>query len=344
MEENEQRLTIMRDSLLTESVCDGEPMVILKSTSIPANGACLEAQSKYNLSCSCLSGFTNTTAWDFRIRAPDTKPISPFLTKISGGNVIRADSLMLLDIPSSLLTFKIHGDSNNLVPISIEKATTGDDDLAIVRSQEVSSLEKQLGEQQFYFVSNPIAAISKPSKAYWCHQLDNYCRLIFFSCLISDLSGNPIMNLTVTSDVLAIISQLSAFQIDTKVESESSCDSGEWRKVHNTNFCVVNSTSNSSPEVAVGDDSIGGNNTNWTIFVLPSEDALWAFCYFSALQNLSGISKNAETKLDHLHLLFKMSKPRVRWSKLSRLRQSTTRFIRHCMQIYSKTGPLCRSD
>jgi hypothetical protein len=108
MGEDEQRLTIMRDSLLTESVCDGEPMVILKSTSVPANGACLPAQSSYNLSCSCLSGFANATAWTFRIRSPETRPTSPFPTTISDGVVIYVDSLMLYDIPSSVLILFVH--------------------------------------------------------------------------------------------------------------------------------------------------------------------------------------------------------------------------------------------
>ncbi|KAL4165196.1 hypothetical protein KRP22_003927 [Phytophthora ramorum] len=142
MDDDEQRLTIMSDTLLTESVCGGEPMVILKSSTIPANGACLKAQSHYNLSCACFSGFANTTTWHFRIRSPDTAPKSPFPTVISVGDVVEVNSLMLYDTPPTLLILKIQGESSDLVPVNLEKATTGDDELAIVRSQDASSLTK----------------------------------------------------------------------------------------------------------------------------------------------------------------------------------------------------------
>lgn len=142
MDDNEQRLTIINDSLLTESVCDGEPMVILKSSTVPVNGACLAAQSRYNLSCSCLSGYRNTTEWNFRIQSPDGEPKSPFPTTGSSGNSVQVNSLSLLDIPSDLFVFKIHGEGRSLVPVNLEKATTGDDNLAIVRVQEPSALTK----------------------------------------------------------------------------------------------------------------------------------------------------------------------------------------------------------
>lgn len=103
MAEDEQRLTIMTDSLLTESVCDGEPMAILKSATVPTNGACVAAQSRYNLSCSCLSGYANTKAWSFRIGEPDTEPTSPFPTTIKQGAVLQVNSLMMLDVPADLL-------------------------------------------------------------------------------------------------------------------------------------------------------------------------------------------------------------------------------------------------
>ncbi|KAG3166464.1 hypothetical protein PI124_g4612 [Phytophthora idaei] len=321
MNENEQRLTIIRDSLLTESVCDGEPMVILKSSTVPANGACLAAQSRYNLSCSCLSGFTNTTVWDFCIRAPDAEPTSPFPTTISDGNVVRVDSLMMLEVPSDLLTFKIHGDSSNLVPVNLEKATADDDNLAIVRSQGVSSLTNvdlfnldlaevpiasgfvpttltslsmrrcnlsSLGQpflesftalESLNLAANRISSIysNLPGSIEAINAMTEInlannsftefpAHLLQFPNLQKlDLSGNPITKLTVTSDDLAIISQLSVFQIDIHANG-SDCDNGEWQEVHNTKLCVVNSVSASTPEVVAG--SAKDNATNWTIFVL----------------------------------------------------------------------------
>ncbi|GMF40746.1 unnamed protein product [Phytophthora fragariaefolia] len=186
MDEDEQRLTIMTNSLLTESVCDGEPMVILKSATVPANGACLAAQSTYNLSCSCLSGYANTTAWSFRVGVPDTEPMTPFPRVFSPESVIQVDSLMMLDVPPDLLIF-----------------------------------------------------------------------------------GNDIENVTVTSDELVVISKLSQFEIDTSGSfhgNGSGCDSGEWQKVHNTNFCVVNSTNNDSITESV--EGSGDDATNWAIFLL----------------------------------------------------------------------------
>ncbi|KAG7382401.1 hypothetical protein PHYPSEUDO_004882 [Phytophthora pseudosyringae] len=327
MEENEQRLTIISDSLLTKRVCAGEPMIILKSSTVHANGACLEAQSRYNLSCSCLSGFANTTAWNFRIRAPDAEPTSPFPTTISDANSVQVNSLMLLDVPSGLLDLKIQGDGSDPVSVNLEKATTGDDDLAIVRSQEVSSLVKvdlfnldlaqvpvgagflpttltslrirrcnlsslgQLFLESFTGLESLNLAENKLSSIYSNLQgsaealnamteinLANnsftefpYQLFQFPNLQKLDLSGNSITNLTVTSDDLAAISQLSVFQIDTPAGyggNGNDCEDGEWQEVHNTNFCVVNSTrSYSTPEVVVA-ESTGDDSTNWAIFVL----------------------------------------------------------------------------
>lgn len=53
---------------------------------------------------------------------------------------------------------KIQGVSNDLVPVNLEKATTGDDDLAIVRSQEVSALTKVYVQVKKRFGSPYIAS------------------------------------------------------------------------------------------------------------------------------------------------------------------------------------------
>ena len=102
MDEDEQRLTVIDDSLLMESVCNGDPVVFLKSMTVPANRACLPAQSRYNLSCSCLSGFANQTQWTFRIRAPDSDPAAPFPTTLDSDSIVQVNSLMLLDVPAEL--------------------------------------------------------------------------------------------------------------------------------------------------------------------------------------------------------------------------------------------------
>nr|KAE8945534.1 hypothetical protein PF009_g4821 [Phytophthora fragariae] len=326
MAEDEQRLTIMTNSLLTESVCDGEPMVILKSATVPTNGACLTAQSRYNLSCACLSGYTNTTAWSFRIGVPNIKQTSPFPTTISQGNVLQVNALMMLDIPPNLRIFKIQGESSNVVPVNLEKSASGDDVLAIVRSQEVSALTKvdilnldlsevPIGDgfvpstlssllmrrcnlsslsqsflESFTALASLNVAANKLSSIYTSLpgsaealnamtdiNLANNSFTEFPSQLLQfpnlrnlDLSGNNITNLTVTSDELAAISQLSVFQIDTPatfVGNGSGCDSGEWQKVHNTNFCVLNSTSNTS-SATVASEGSGDDTTNWAIFML----------------------------------------------------------------------------
>ncbi|KAE9249031.1 hypothetical protein PF004_g3584 [Phytophthora fragariae] len=326
MAEDEQRLTIMTNSLLTESVCDGEPMVILKSATVPTNGACLTAQSRYNLSCACLSGYTNTTAWSFRIGVPNIKQTSPFPTTISQGNVLQVNALMMLDIPPNLRIFKIQGESSNVVPVNLEKSASGDDVLAIVRSQEVSALTKvdilnldlsevPIGDgfvpstlssllmrrcnlsslsqsflESFTALASLNVAANKLSSIYTSLpgsaealnamtdiNLANNSFTEFPSQLLQfpnlrnlDLSGNNITNLTVTSDELAAISQLSVFQIDTPatfVGNGSGCDSGEWQKVHNTNFCVLNSTSNAS-SATVASEGSGDDTTNWAIFML----------------------------------------------------------------------------
>ncbi|RLN96781.1 hypothetical protein BBJ28_00007213 [Nothophytophthora sp. Chile5] len=253
MDDNEQRLTIITDDLLTQSVCGSQPMVLLKSETVPANGACLPEQSAFNLSCSCLEGFdANTTTWDFRIRKPDTEPTSPFLSTISAGDVIQVDSLMLLDIPAGLLTFKMQGVDDDLIPVTLKKALTGDGDLALVRSQEVPSLAR-VEVSNLDFSAVPIDSGFLPT-----------------SLTSLDLSGNAITNLTVTSDDFALISQLAVFAIDSPggfESGESSCD-GEWQDAHNIKFCVLNgTTSTPTPEVVVTEDSSGGD-TNWTIFVL----------------------------------------------------------------------------
>ncbi|UIZ22713.1 hypothetical protein KXD40_003685 [Peronospora effusa] len=51
---------------------------------------------------------------------------------------------MLFEQPTHviLLRSKIRGESSDLVPVHLEKATTGDDSFSLVRSQEVSTLTK----------------------------------------------------------------------------------------------------------------------------------------------------------------------------------------------------------
>ncbi|EGZ15622.1 hypothetical protein PHYSODRAFT_546345 [Phytophthora sojae] len=275
MAEDEQRLTIMTDSLLTESVCDGEPMAILKSATVPTNGACVAAQSRYNLSCSCLSGYANTKAWSFRIGEPDTEPTSPFPTTIKQGAVLQVNSLMMLDVPADLLIFKIQGEGSNGVPVRLEKSTTGDDVVAIVRSQEVSALTKvNLAANQLSSIYTSLPGSAETLNAMTDIILANNSFTEFPTQLLQfpnlrrlDLSGNDITNLTVTSDELAAISQLSVFQIDSPAGNGSGCDGGEWQQVHNTNFCVVNTTSTTAPEAMANEGSVI-DNTNWTVFML----------------------------------------------------------------------------
>ncbi|ETP50640.1 TKL protein kinase [Phytophthora nicotianae P10297] len=251
-------------------------MVILKSSTVPANGACLAAQSRYNLSCSCFSGLSNTTEWNFRIRAPDAQPEFPFPTTISDGSVVQVDSLMMLEAPSELLTFKIQGDSSNLVPINLEKATTDDGNLAIVGSQSVPSLaEVNLAENNISSIYSNLPRSTEALNAMSEINMANNSFTEFPVNLLQfpnlkklDLSGNLITNLTITSDDLAAISQLQLFRIDTPAGfggNGGDCDNGELQKVHNTNFCVVKNTSTSTPEVLAGSSE---DNTNWTIFVL----------------------------------------------------------------------------
>ncbi|RLN56925.1 hypothetical protein BBJ29_000866 [Phytophthora kernoviae] len=78
-----------------------------------------------------------------------------------------------------------------------------------------------------------------------------------------DLSGNDIVNLTLTSDEFVAISLLSFFNIDIPGNAEINCDTGEWQEAHNTHFCVVNTTT-STPTTESG----GANSTNWAILVL----------------------------------------------------------------------------
>uniref|UniRef100_H3GC01 Protein kinase domain-containing protein n=1 Tax=Phytophthora ramorum TaxID=164328 RepID=H3GC01_PHYRM len=276
MDDDEQRLTIMSDTLLTESVCGGEPMVILKSSTIPANGACLKAQSHYNLSCACFSGFANTTTWHFRIRSPDTAPKSPFPTVISVGDVVEVNSLMLYDTPPTLLILKIQGESSDLVPVNLEKATTGDDELAIVRSQDASSLTKvNLAANKISSIYGSLPGSAEALSAMTDINLANNSftefpvQLLKFPNLQKlDMSGNDISNLTVTNDELAIISQLAVFKVDVSSSFAGvDCTSGELLEAHNTEFCVVNGTSTTPAPTLVRDDN-GSDSTNWTIFVL----------------------------------------------------------------------------
>ncbi|CAI5703401.1 unnamed protein product [Peronospora effusa] len=276
MDENEQRLTIINDALLMESVCAGNPVVILKSTTVPANGACLPAQSRYNLSCSCLSGFANKTLWEFHVRAPDGDAISPFPTTISDRNIVQVNSLMLLDVPSDLLILKIRGESSDLVPVHLEKATTGDDSFSLVRSQEVSTLTKvNLASNKISSIYTRLPGSVEALNAMTEINLANNSLTEFPRHLLQfpnlqkiDLSGNAITNLTVTSDEFAIISQLSVFRIDVQGNFNGSGSDCEREEVHSTIFCVSNSTrSLSASEMALAQKS-ADNATNWTAFML----------------------------------------------------------------------------
>ncbi|CAI5736161.1 unnamed protein product [Hyaloperonospora brassicae] len=279
MDKDEQRLTVIDDSLLMESVCNGDPVVFLKSMTVPANGACLPAQSRYNLSCSCLSGFANQTQWTFRIRAPDSDPAAPFPTTLDMDTIVQVNSLMLLDVPAELRSLTIQGASSRLVPVHLAKATTADSTLSIVRSQEVSALTKvNLAANNLFSIYTQLPRSVEALHAMTDINLANNSFTEFPAHLLRfpnlkmlDLSGNAIANLTVTSDELAVIAHLSVFRIDDQVEtggSANECERGHWQVKHNARFCVVNSTS-SLPitEIAVAQGS-EDKSMNWKIFMV----------------------------------------------------------------------------
>ncbi|KAI9989814.1 hypothetical protein PInf_020101 [Phytophthora infestans] len=265
----------------------------------------------------------NTTVWDLCIRAPDAEPKSPFPTSISEGNPVQVSSLTMLEVRSDLLTFKIHGDGDNSnpVPVNIAKATTDDDNPAIVRTQGVSSLTEvdlynldladipitsgfvpttltslsirrcnlsSIGQpflesfaalESLNLAANKISSIysSLPGSTAAVNAMTEInlannsftefpTHLLQFPNLQKlDLSGNPITNLTITSDDLALLEQLSMFQVDTPA-GEEGCDNGERQEVHHTEFCVVNSMNTSNPKVGAGNSK--EDTTNWTLFML----------------------------------------------------------------------------
>lgn len=102
--EGERRLALIQRNVWTEPVCDGQPLVMLKSDVFPPNGGCLPEQTQFNLSCTCLGGFENSSSWEFHLRPltpADTTDASVPVT-LAGSEDVAVSSLMTIDLPKEV--------------------------------------------------------------------------------------------------------------------------------------------------------------------------------------------------------------------------------------------------
>lgn len=103
LSEGERRLAVMAGDAWTEPVCGGQPMVMLKSDQVPANGACLPQQTLYNLSCTCLTGYEAATSWEFSIKQQETAVgMTALPTEQSANDELGVTSVMTIDLPEQV--------------------------------------------------------------------------------------------------------------------------------------------------------------------------------------------------------------------------------------------------
>lgn len=83
------------------SVCDGRPSIQTRSQQITPNGGCPKVYTDANVSCTCLSGYLNTTEWQFNVK---TRPaaVTSFPLELTANDVFEINTLMTIIVPENL--------------------------------------------------------------------------------------------------------------------------------------------------------------------------------------------------------------------------------------------------
>lgn len=89
------------------SVCDGRPSIQTRSQQIAPNGGCPKVYTDANVSCTCLSGYSNQTEWQFNVKTRPTT-VTSFPLQLTANDVFEINSLMTIIIPENLTSMYVY--------------------------------------------------------------------------------------------------------------------------------------------------------------------------------------------------------------------------------------------
>lgn len=83
------------------SVCGGGPSIQTRSKTIKPNGGCPEVYTNASVSCTCLTGYQNSTEWEFKVK---TRPatFTSFPLTLDASDVLEISSLMSIVVTDNI--------------------------------------------------------------------------------------------------------------------------------------------------------------------------------------------------------------------------------------------------
>lgn len=99
--------TALQNMTASERICEGTvPSMQTRSTQLMPNHGCPDIFSAVNGSCTCLTGYNNTSdAWEFRITKRDASEVAgAFPTQIATTDTLQIDVIRTLLVPPSVTT------------------------------------------------------------------------------------------------------------------------------------------------------------------------------------------------------------------------------------------------
>lgn len=100
LEDGEVELRSLRGGGNWDAFCDGAPVLVTKSLSVPENSGCYESWT--NLSCSCLSDLKSpSSVWSFRVGKKDVQ--TPLVAPIPAtATAVQISTIGAFTVPSEL--------------------------------------------------------------------------------------------------------------------------------------------------------------------------------------------------------------------------------------------------
>ncbi|TMW56344.1 hypothetical protein Poli38472_006354 [Pythium oligandrum] len=121
---NNQSVLILVNEEATRStptstvVCNGQPAVMTRASANTSNHACFSSDLSSNLSCSCLTGFENSTEWVFRLTEPAETQGDGMPTVLPNTDALGVNAVLFLGVPPTVTSIQLIGATEN--PLSID--------------------------------------------------------------------------------------------------------------------------------------------------------------------------------------------------------------------------------
>ncbi|KAF4318221.1 hypothetical protein BBO99_00000691 [Phytophthora kernoviae] len=104
-------------------VCDGQPSVQTKSSTLTPNGGCPDVYTNASVSCTCLEGYDNSTDWEFYIEPRQELTDQPLTLEF--GATIGVTSIVTIVTPDDVTSIKIVGVGQDAVTLNVTAEATG---------------------------------------------------------------------------------------------------------------------------------------------------------------------------------------------------------------------------